>query len=160
MSEATNTQTPAEAQSPESEVSDPFAGFHGTRNGVKVPLQQKFVLKGTNKGTPYVTLNFNALDDSALITAAGIPLVRNLIEAHFNVAGRNNTENLLGEKYTSLEGLDMEQVQAWADGIVEERVPTSQLRKRFFELMMKATTTQEEDEEAFEIRAELRRRTK
>jgi len=27
-------------------------------------------------------------------------------------------------------------------------------------LMMKATTTQEEDEEAFEIRAELRRRTK
>lgn len=156
MSEA-NTQT---AEQQESEVVDPFASMTGNRNGVKVPLQQKFVLKGQNKGVPYVTLNFNALDDSNLVKAAGLELVRSLIESHFNVAGRNNTENLLGEKYTSLDGLDMDQLQQWADGVIEERVPTSQLRKRFMEIMLKANTTPEEEEEAFEIRLELKRRAK
>lgn len=126
------------------EVQNPYAGQFGVRNGVKVPWAGKVVVRGANKNTPYITLDFNALDDSAFIKAVGITTLRELVETKMNVAGRAMCSEIIGEDREKA-GYTVDQFTAeefalfqdWADGKVADRTPLADLRKSLSDLVLK-----------------------
>jgi len=151
MSEATEQQT--------NEVSNPYEGMFGTRNGIKVPWVGRAVQKGADKGKPYITLDAGKLSDSDFVTAVGIGKLRELAEAALNVAGRNFCED-----NTDSDGLvKLDEFQKWADGIVQERVSKKELQDRANELlgnMAKGTITEAEMKELTDIAVEISSRTR
>lgn len=161
MSEENNNAT-ATAEAPE--IENPFADFHGLRNGVKVPFAVRTVLKGANKDKSYLTLDLGKLSDSEFIAAVGIVHLKELAEAKINQAARSIAEDITDEKLsvapTEWSDDQLAEFQRWADGVVEARVSKSDLRKRFFELAQKLSWTEEETQEFADIRVELQRRAR
>jgi hypothetical protein len=118
------------------EVQNPYAGQFGVRNDVKVPWARKVVVRGANKNTPYITLDFNALDDSAFIKAVGITSLRELVETKMNVAGRAMCEKA-GYTVDQFTAEEFALFQDWADGKVADRTPLADLRKSLSDLVLK-----------------------
>lgn len=167
MSE-TNTPTAPVAETPsadapqQNELQNPYEGQVGTRNGVQVPWAPKFVLKGADKGQPYISLDFNALSDADLIKAYGIKEIRGLVERATNTEARAHCLDLIGERknYTVNDFTPEEfaKFQDWADGKVEVRVPLADLKKRFLDLIMKGNLTPEEETEQMDLIMTMRAR--
>ncbi len=140
----------------EAEVANPYAGKYGVRNAVKVPWVQRVVVKGDRKGQPYLTLDFNQLNINEFVNAVGIEVLKELVEARFNVSGRNHCDNIADDAGN----YDLDQFQAWADGIVIERPSMITLRNRLIELAMKNNLTDEEMLEMVDVRTEMQARKK
>lgn len=158
--EITNTpavpaNTSVEESAPESELGNPYEGKFGTRNGVQVPWARKAVLKGADKNTPYISLDYNALSDADLIKAFGIKEIRGLVERATNTEARAHCLDLIDDRkgYTvdDFTAAEFASFQDWSDGKVAVRVPLADMQKRFWELASKPNTTPEENEEQMDL---------
>lgn len=136
------TQSPEAAA--ESEVSNPYVGCFGDRNGIKVPWVRRAVVRGTAKNTPYITLDYSGFSGADLVKAFGEEKLKELIEAKMNVAGRAICQDIIGEDrekagYTvdNMTDTELQEFQNWADGKVEDRTPLADLRKQMNELVLK-----------------------
>jgi len=156
MNEA-NTAPTAEAPevNPAEELTNPYEGFFGTRNEVQVPWKSESVKKGAEKGVPYITLDYNALSDTDLIKAVGIKEIRGLVERATNTEARAHCVDLIGERknysVADFDETEIKSFQDWADGKVAVRVPLADMTKRFWDLMLKNNTTQEEEDEKMDL---------
>lgn len=165
MSE-TNTAPAAEAPAAENqeELTNPYEGFFGTRNGVQVPWARKAVLKGAEKGTAYISLDFNALSDPDLISAFGMKEIRGLIERATNTEARAHCVDIINERkgYTvdDFTKEEFASFQDWSDGKVAVRVPLADMQKRFWELASKSNPTQEEQDEQMDLFMSIKARRK
>lgn len=149
------TANPADATSTEQELQNPYEGMIGNRNGVQIPWTKKFVLKGADKGQPYISLDYNALSDEDLIKAFTIKEIRGLIERSVNAAARAHCLDIINERkdYTvdQFTPEEFAKFQDWADGKVEARIPLADMQKRFWELATKKNTTPEEEAEQMDL---------
>ena len=149
-----NTAAPAEADA-SAELANPYEGFFGTRNDVQVPWKSETVKKGADKNTPYITLDYNALSDADLLKAVGIKEIRALVERSVNTEARAHCVDLIGErKNFSVADFGEDEFKAfqdWSDGKVAVRVPLADMTKRFWDLMLKSNTSQEEEDEKMDL---------
>ncbi|NBR88014.1 MAG: hypothetical protein EBT61_21375 [Verrucomicrobia bacterium] len=127
----------------------------GTRNGVQIPWTKKFVLKGADKGQPYISLDYNKLSDADFIKAVGLQELKDLVERSINTAARAHCQDLINERkdYTvdNFTPEEFAKFQDWADGKVEARIPLAEMQKRFWELATKKNTTPEEEQEQMDL---------
>tara|TARA_R110000868_G_scaffold354191_2_gene615471 strand:+ start:415 stop:915 length:501 start_codon:yes stop_codon:yes gene_type:complete len=154
MSDTTAPTANNEAAAAE-ELSNPYEGFFGTRNEVQVPWKSETVKKGAEKGTPYITMDFNSLSDADLIKAVGIKEIRGLVERSVNTEARAHCVDLIGERknfsVADFDEVEIKSFQDWADGKVAVRVPLADMTKRFWDLMLKSNTTAEEEDEKMDL---------